>query len=220
MVMDAPLATATEARLRIAQLLSPAFPTGGFAYSGGTEWAMDAGWLRDGAGIAGWIADSLAHGTLWLDAVLLALALHQDADHAALDDLARALCLSAERLTETLDQGAAFAGLAAGLTGTGGAPAALPVAVGRACAGLGLPKAEVIALFLQGQALNLILAAVRFLPLGPAEGQRILAALAPQIIATAQRAAEADEQALGTCAWGAEIAQMRHETLQTRIFRT
>lgn len=218
--MGEPSAMATEARLLVAQMLSPAFPTGGFACSGGTEWAMDAGWIRNGAGVAKWIADSLAHGALWADAALLALALRAGADHEALDDLARALCLSAERLVEVTDQGAAFAALAGPLTGTNPAPAALPVAVGRACAELGLPAEEVISLFLQGQALNLILAAVRFLPLGPGEGHRILAALGPLIAATAMRAAGADEGDLGTCGWGAEIAQMRHETMQTRIFRT
>lgn len=220
MVTDAPSATVTEARLLAMQLLSSAFPTGGFACSGGTEWAMDAGWIMQGADVAAWISDSLRHGTLWSDAVLLAFALQPGADHAALDDLARALCLSSERLIETLDQGTAFAALAGPLTGTDPAPAALPVAVGRACAPLRLPAPEVIALLLQGQALNLILAAVRFLPLGPGEGQRILAALIPAIHATATRAVGADEDALGTCAFGADIAQMRHETMITRIFRT
>ena len=63
--MAGPLATATEgaaadafahdptaARLVAVQLLSPAFPTGGFAYAQGLEWAMDAGIVTDAATLA------------------------------------------------------------------------------------------------------------------------------------------------------------------------
>lgn len=219
--MGGPSVIAIEAaRLRAVQLLSPAFPTGGFAYSQGLEWAMAEGAVRDAATLTDWLRDGLVHGVGWSDGVLLSLALRPDADHAALGDLARALCLSSERLTETLDQGAAFARTAAVLIGTAPDPAALPVAVGRACVGLALPRAELIALYLQGQMLNQVLAAIRFLPLGQTAGQRVLAALAPLILRQAARAATATEHDLGGCAFGAEIAAMRHETMETRIFRT
>lgn len=221
MGMGGPLDTATDAGgLLLVQLLSPAFPTGAFAYAQGLEWAMDSGAVRDAASLAEWLRDVLEHGSGWSDAVLLSLSLRPGADHAALDDLTRALCLTAERLTETMEQGAAFARTAAALTGTDAAPSALPVAVGRACASLGQPAARVIGLYLHGQALNLVQAAVRFLPLGQTEGQRVLADLSPLILRLAARAATAIEDDLGTCAIGAEIAQARHETMQTRIFRT
>lgn len=221
--MDAPSATPTDraaARLLAVQMLSPAFPTGGFAYAQGLEWAMSQGVVADGAALAEWLRDLLALGALWSDAVLLSLALRRDADSAALDDLARALCPSAERLTETLEQGTAFARTAAALCGAPSLPATLPVAVGRALGPLPLPPAEVIALFLHGQTLNLVLAAVRFMPLGQTQGQTVLARLAPDILRAADRAAVATDADLGGCAIGADIAQMRHETMQTRIFRS
>ncbi|MBA4490685.1 urease accessory protein UreF [uncultured Paracoccus sp.] len=219
--MGGPLATPIDgARLLAVQLLSPAFPTGAFAYAQGLEWAMDAALVGDGAALAEWLGDVLEYGSGWSDAVILSLSLRPGADHLGLDDLARAMCLTAERLTETLEQGRAFAATSAALTGSSDAPAALPVAVGRALSGLDLPRAEVIALYLHGQALNLIQAAVRFMPLGQAEGQRILAALSPLILQLAARAAEASEADLGGCAIGADLAQARHETMQTRIFRT
>lgn len=221
MGMGGPLDTATDTGgLLLVQLLSPAFPTGAFAYAQGLEWAMDSGGVHDAASLCEWLADVLEHGSGWTDAVLLSLSLRAGADHPALDDLACALCLTAERLTETLEQGAAFARTAAPLTGTEASPAALPVAVGRACAPLGQSAAQVIALYLHGQALNLVQAAVRFLPLGQTEGQRVLAGLSLLILRLAARAATATEDDLGTCAIGAEIAQARHETMQTRIFRT
>lgn len=221
MAMAAPSAMHTDsARLLAVQLLSPAFPTGAFAYAQGLEYAMDAGLVRDGAALAAWLGDVLEYGAGWSDAVLLSLAVRPGADHAALNDLAHALCLTAERLTEVLEQGRAFALTAAPLTGAAPDAAALPVAVGRALAGLDLPRAEVIALYLHGQALTLVQAAVRYMPLGQAEGQRILAGLSALILRLAARAAAATEADLGGCAIGAEIAQARHETMQTRIFRT
>ncbi|MFD1796588.1 urease accessory protein UreF [Paracoccus aurantiacus] len=223
--MDGPSAIPTEAnqqgaRLLAVQLLSPAFPTGAFAYAQGLEWAMDQGSVNNAATLAAWIADVLEYGAGWSDAVILSLALRPGADHAALDELARAMCLTSERLTETLEQGAAFASTAAPITGADSMPVALPVSVGRALAGFGLPRAEVIGLYLHGLALNLIQAAVRFMPLGQAEGQRILASLSPVILRLSALAADATEDDLGGCAIGAEIAQMRHETMTVRIFRT
>lgn len=219
--MDGPSGIPIEAgRLLAVQLLSPAFPTGAFAYAQGLEWAMDAGAVRDGASLAGWLGDVLEFGSGWSDAVILSLALRPGADHAALADLARAMCLTSERLIEVIEQGAAFARVSAALTGADGLAAPLPVAVGRACAGLGLPAAEIIGLYLHGQVLALAQAAVRFLPLGQAEGQRILAGLSPLILRLAARAADAGEDDLGGCAIGAEIAQALHECMETRIFRT
>lgn len=213
-----PMTTPEAARLQLAQFLSPAFPVGGFAWSQGLEWAMDQGLATRGT-LPQWLADWLDHGAGWTDAVLVALALRPGADHAMLDDLARAACPASQRLTETAEQGAAFAANVSAL-GAGLPPASLPVTFGRACAAMPLPAAEIIAAFLQAQAAALISAAVRFLPLGPVEGQRMLADLQPRILARAQIAADASADDLASATWGAEIAAMRHETMTTRIFRS
>lgn len=211
--------TPEAARLALAQYLSPAFPVGGFAWSQGLEYAMDRG-LATRATLSQWLADWLDHGAGWTDAVLVGLALRPGADHAALDDLARASCLSAQRLSETVEQGTAFAMNVAALTGTPQPAAALPVAFGRGCAGMPLPAPEIIAAFLQAQCAGLISAAVRFMPLGPVEGQTMLARLRPAMLDTAQRAAIADEAQLCSATWGADIAAMAHETMPVRIFRS
>lgn len=217
------MATATNtpeaARLALAQYVSPAFPVGGFAWSQGLEWAMDQGAVTR-ATLPDWLADWLEHGAGWTDAVLAALALREDADQAALDDLARAACPTSQRLTETVEQGTAFAANLAALTGDTQPAAALPVAFGRACAAMPLPVPEILAAFLQAQAAALISAAVRFLPLGPVEGQAMLAALQPAILHSAARAAFANEPDLHSATWGADIAAMRHETMPVRIFRS
>ena len=92
--------SATPALLSLMQWLSPAFPTGAFAYSHGMEWAISVGDISDAASAEGWLSDVLRFGAGWQDAVLLACALRGEdvADHAC------ALAPSRERLAETLDQ--------------------------------------------------------------------------------------------------------------------
>ncbi len=65
-----------------------------------------------------------------------------------------------------------------------------------------------------------MLAAVRFVPLGQTEGQAILADLQPLIRQVAAGAALADLDDLGSGAIRGDLAAMRHETMEVRIFRT
>jgi len=206
--------------LALVQWLSPAFPLGGFAWSQGLEWAISEGQVIDRAGLEGWLGDLIAHGGLGVDAVLLARALDPGADHAGLADVARALAPTRERLAETEGQGAALARTVAALTGREMPAAPLPVALGRAAAPLGLPAERVVALYLQSAASALVLAAVRFVPLGQTEGQAALAALAPRIEAAARRAVATPLSGLGSAALGADMASAWHEDMEVRIFKS
>ena len=208
------------ALLSLIQWLSPAFPTGGYAYSHGLEQAVVDGALTDAASLRDWLADILTHGTGRQDAILLACALRSDADFDALADLATALASSAERAHETLAQGTALAQTVAALTGRALKPRPLPVALGQAAAPLNLPAPQVIALYLHAFASNLIQTMVRFVPLGQTEGQATLTALHPLIEDLAQTLSTATPDDLSTASFAAEMAAMRHETLQPRIFKT
>src|SRR5438128_2217034 len=69
--------------------LSPAFPTGGFAYSHGLETAVTEGRIESSADLREWLSDVLACGSLWCDAVLFAAAAKAaPASGAALRDIA------------------------------------------------------------------------------------------------------------------------------------
>ena len=205
-------------RLSLIQWLSPAVPTGGFAYSHGLEQAMTDG-VDDADAVARWVAEVLTRGGGWNDAVILSLTL-QGEDAGELADLARAMAGSAERLAETMDQGRAFAATIAAIDGLDLPARPLPVVVGLAARRLDLPASEIIAHYLHGFAGNLISAATRFLPLGQAQAQRALAGLHMLIADIAARAVAADREALETGCIGADLAAMRHETLEVRIFRT
>jgi urease accessory protein len=94
------------------------------------------------------------------------------------------------------------------------------VAVGEAARDLCLPAEEVVAVYLHAFAANLVAAATRFAPLGQTEGQAMLAALHPVIGRLADWAATAELDEIGTSALGAELASMRHEEMDVRIFKT
>lgn len=219
------MATETEAALTLLRWLSPAFPVGGFAYSHGLEWAVEAGAVRDEATLRDWVAALLADGSGWTDAVLLAEGWRAADDpprFAAAAALAAALAPSAERRMETLLQGAAFARTLGLLDGAEPeeAEVALPLALGRAAGRAGLPLPLVLPAFLQAFAAALVSAAVRLVPLGQTAGQRVLLALLPDLRAAGLRAEAAALDDLGGAAMLSDIASFRHETQHTRLFRS
>ena len=202
-------------RLTLMQWLSPAFPVGSYAYSQGLEQAITDGHVHDAASLTDWITAVLTHGSARIDAILLAHGRRQD-----LADLAYAFAGSAERATEMRDQGAAFGQTVAAMTGQPQPPLPYALAVAHASRSLALPTEEILALFLQALAAQLISAAVRFVPLGATQGQTVLAALAPLILRAATTCATAPLTALTSATFGADLAQMRHETLPVRIYRS
>lgn len=210
--------------LNLLAWLSPAFPTGAFAYSHGLEWAVEAGDITDGDSLLHWLTDVLTHGSGRSDTILLRHA-HRAASNAeALREivaLATACAPARERRDEALNQGRAFQLAVAPWTAT-----ALPedapyaVVVGAAAGGRGVPEDDTAVAYLQAFATNLISAAVRLVPLGQTAGLRVLAALEPVILATAAATADATLDDVGGCAFRSDLAAMRHETQYTRLFRS
>jgi len=208
--------------LILTQMLSPAFPVGAFSYSHGLEQAIDAGLVRDADGLQHWLDGVLAYGAGRNDALLLAAAFRAQSGAARenLDALALALAPSAERHDETRALGAAFGRTARGVWALELADHAYPVAVGTVARVLGLAVAPVLALFLQGFLGNLVTIGVRAIPLGQTEGQRILAALSGRVNEMLAGLLAADLDDIGGCAIAGDIVAMRHETMNTRIFRS
>jgi urease accessory protein len=204
--------------LRLLTWLSPAFPTGGFAYSHGLEWAVEAGAVRDEASLTAWLEDTLRLGSLWSDVILVRLA-HRGQDVAA---LGMALCATAERRLESSAQGAAFALAAAPWPGADWDDERLPyaVAVGKLAAAHGVAEDDTALAFLHAASANMVSAAIRLIPLGQSAGLRVQAGLEPTILAVARTSAEAGAKDLGGACWASDIAAMLHETQYTRLFRS
>ena len=207
--------TTTTDLLRLLTFLSPAFPTGAFAYSHGLETAIDVGDITDAASLKAWLADVLRHGSGRSDLILLRHA-HAGGDVA---ELARAAQPSRERHDEALGQGRAFRLAARAWTDiSDDLPHA--VAVGTLSGHLGIDAEATAAAWLHAFAANLISAAVRLVPLGQSDGLRVLAALEPEIVAIAAGTREAGLDEVGGACFRSDIAAMRHETLHTRLFRS
>lgn len=201
--------------------LSPSYPVGSFAYSHGLEQVIAEGIVCDADGLRGWLRDVLLHGSGRNDAILLVAAYRADgAALAEIAELAEALVASAERRTETMAQGAAFAATTAAVWPDDLPPMAFPVAVGAAARVHRLDLCQTLNLYLHAFVANLVSAAVRFMPLGQTEGQAVLASLFGDIEALADTALGLGLDDLGGIGIAADIAAMRHETLQPRIFRT
>lgn len=209
--------------LTLVQWLSPAYPTGAFAWSHGLEAAIAEGWVRDAGGLHDWLADLLAEGSGRAEAVWIGLAFRA-ADAAALgalDARARAFSPAAERLRETARQGAAFAAVTRAVWGIDlPAGCLLPLALGRAARLMEMDPGDVAAIHLQGFAGNLVAAAQRLMPLGQTAAQGVLARLAPLCLEAAELARAPDEAALFSNTFLSDVAAMRHETLETRLFQS
>ena len=223
-----------SALYRLMAWLSPAYPVGAFSYSSGIEWAVESGDITDAASFRRWLDVVIASGSAFCDAALFVHA-HRA---AAADDanalrtvaeLAAAFVPSKERHLETTAQGHAFieATRAAWpcatldvLAKAWDGPVAYPVAVGVAAAGHGIALEAALSAYLHAVTANLISAGVRLIPLGQTDGQRLLAALEPVVATTATRALTTPLDQLGSAAFRADIASMRHETQYTRLFRS
>lgn len=221
MVTDGHMATATEF-LTLAQWFSPAFPIGAFAYSHGMEWSIENGDISDAATAQAWIATVLRSGSGWNDAILIANAYRaKDALEVELiDATGKALCSSRERVLETQLQGAAFCQTVENVWGAELKGLILPVAVGKAAQLHALPLETVIQMYLQAFATNLSSVAMRLVPLGQTEGQKLICNLNALCIEIAGSTLNAELDELSSTTFAADIAAMKHETQYARVFRT
>ena len=219
----------TEARdlQKLLTWLSPAFPVGAFAWSAGLETAIVDRRIYDRATTQAWIEANLAHGGLRTDAILLAHAHASCGDAATLAELAD-LCLALtparERHDETTITGDAFATAARAWPSPVYAllpqPCPYPVSVGAIAAAHGITLPSTLIAFLTALVHGQVSVAVRLVPIGQSDGLAIMAALEPIILARAELCQHATLDDIGGIAYAADIAQMRHETLTTRIFRS
>jgi urease accessory protein len=219
---------------RLMTWLSPAFPVGGFAYSSGIEWAVEAGDITDAASLRDWLAAMLTDGSGFCDGVFLAqahraVAADDDRFLREVAELAAAFVPSRERQLETTTQGRAFIEIARAAWDCDGLAHAVaqcdgvivyPVAVGIVAAAHAIPLEPALHAFLHALVSNWISAGSRLIPLGQTDSQRLLAALESTVSETAKRAIAAKLDDLGSATFRADLASLRHETQYTRLFRS
>jgi urease accessory protein len=217
--------------LRLLQLVSPSLPVGAFTYSQGIEWAVESGWIGSVEGLDAWLRDQLSGSLSRVDLPILARLMSA----AAVGD-DQALALWSERLiasretaelrAEESQRGRALADLliAWGVAGAAERKPALAASqltgFAWAAQAFGIPRDMAATGFAWSWAENLVLAAVKTVPLGQTQGQCCLARLGEPIRAAVERGLALADADLGASAPALAIASARHETQYTRLFRS
>lgn len=219
---------------RLLQLASPALPVGAYSYSQGLEAAVEAGVVDDANSAGGWISDVLTLSMAQMEGPVL-LRLH-DAWHA--DDFTAVAHWNdwflagretAELRAETLQMGYSLTRLLGDLIDKNTfkikclcdiTEVAFPAAYSAATAHWQIDREDALVAYLWSWLENQVMAAVKAVPLGQTDGQKILLRLGGQLPATATRIAALSDEAMGNFTPGLALLSSRHETQYSRLFRS
>jgi urease accessory protein len=212
--------TPTDSKLiTVMQWLSPAFPIGGFAYSHGLEWAINKGYVSNREELQKWVSDLLEYGSLKNDAILIKLVL-KGSDPKEINEIAMALCPANERLSETQLQGSAFCKIMREVWSLEIDDLTLPIALALAAKNESIDQNLVVPAYLHSFCSNLISVAMRLIPIGQTDGQKILRELSPLISDSVRAVAKSNKDDLGSACFLSDVSAMQHEYLQPRVFKT
>lgn len=216
---------------RLFQLISPSLPIGGFTYSQGLEWAVEAQWVTDKESMHQWLSNMLFNSVATLELPLIdryceALA---NADIARIQSLSDTLYASRETKelrAEESQRGLALKTLLVQLGVDHDAFHHPEVKINQLlglCVAAEQWQIEPESLkqgYLWSWAENLIMAGVKLVPLGQTDGQRALIALSDEFEHAIAHARQIEEWMMGSFTPSVSIASSLHETQYTRLFRS
>ena len=212
------------------------FPTGGFAYSSGLEAAVQAGLVGTAGNLAQYVEDSLRFGLGPREGVAAARA-HRA---AGLGQLAPALDTDRELDAIKLVKEARLASRQMGrqvmkIAGTqadaaplllryreaieeGRTPGHFPVSLGLTLGTMGWSRSDTVAAFLYHSVAGYLSAALKLLPIGQQEGQRLIEQWLPLL----SRLSETIDPAAQLVSWTPvhDLYAMKHRRLASRLFRS
>jgi urease accessory protein len=219
---------------RLLHLASPALPVGAFSYSQGLEWAVDHLGISTEAAAQQWIADTLRFALARCEAPAL-IELMRAWQQGSAPEVRRlnaefiATRETAELRAESLQMGYSLARLLRDLqempdslrTTLNLLPEiAFPTAWAAAAAHWQIQEQDAATAYLWAWMENQVMAAVKLIPLGQTAGQRMLAALTPQLPILAAEAALRTPGDWENFTPGLTLASSLHETQYTRLFRS
>ncbi len=237
-VPSASNAAAPAALIRLLHLASTLLPVGAFSYSQGLEWAVEAGTVTNREQAEAWIFDCLRWSIGRYEAPLL-VAAHSawNAGDDALADTLNALFLAtreaSELRAETLQMGYSLLRWCNDtLAVDDGRRQRLrriespvyPVVFAAIASAWGLDARSMLTVYLWTWLENQVGAALKAVPLGQTDGQRILLAagalLEPMVCAAIESAAALPRGGWANQCPGLAIASACHEMQYSRLFRS
>jgi urease accessory protein len=219
------------------QLSDQFFPTGAYAFSHALETYVALGLVYDRASCHQLLEQLCRNALGPCDLVFCAAAFRLAARHnlpaiVELDQLLAAFKVPRKLRLESRHTGQAFLRAAMSLHPSplvGSffrqvqqdiTPGHHAVAFGLVTQGLGLQEDSALLAYLYNVTAGLVAAAVRLVPLGQTDGQRLLQALAPALLDVMQACRQLTPEEAWSCTPGLDIRSMQHERLYTRLCRS
>lgn len=212
---------------RLLQLASPTLPVGAYSYSGGLEAAVEDGTVHDAGSAGRWIGDVLEFSVARLDAPLLLqfIEAFNQKDQKKIQTLNERLLASretAELRAETVQMGYSLCRLLEDVNA--GKPdiqePSFPAAFAFAVSFWKIQPEAALQAYLWAWLENQVMAAVKAVPLGQTDGQRMLLFLGNRLAGLASKAIGMKDEDIGNFAPGLALLSAKHETQYSRLFRS
>lgn len=233
-VMDTVMTIMTTdmlSRLRLLQLVSPSLPVGGFSYSQGLEWAVETGWVHDTQSLTDWLEGLIGDGIASLDIPIL-VRMHRAVANNDVDKIKEwSALLFAHRETRELreeeqSRAKALTRLLIDLQIPNAREwkmelsfcQAAPFALAAEHWGISIEDSATG--YAWNWLENQIAAAIKLVPLGQTDGQRVHLILATGLPKIIESAIVCPDDEIGSGAPALAMASARHETQYTRLFRS
>ncbi|WP_022954638.1 urease accessory protein UreF [Leucothrix mucor] len=219
------------ALLRLMQLTSPSLPVGAFAYSQGLEAAVEVGLLTDRDSAGRWILDIMKNGLARLELPLFyrLYAAWQAGDEATVTRFNTELFAQRETRelrAEDAHMGGALARLLTELNmpeakvWKGNPKASFTTLFALACVKWQIEVDQAAHGFLWSWLENQVAAAIKLVPLGQTDGQKLIGELLPHIPDLLAKAKTLTDDEIGASLPLLAILSGQHETQYSRLFRS
>ena len=214
--------------LRVLQLVSPSLPIGNYAYSQGLESAIEFGWVKDANTLQDWLSGLLCQSLAYNDIPIL-MRLYdawKDDDIEAIEYWDR--FMFSLRETRELQQEDVQLSLALrrllkqlGMIDDHSSTANSFLASYAGCAyRWDIDKISAANAFLWTWAENQVMAAIKLMPVGQTDGQRLLFSLAEDIANVVNESLRVADEDIGYFSPGLGLLSTHHETQYSRLFRS
>ena len=223
--------------LSLLQFTDGLFPAGAYAHSFGLEYYVQQGMIHDSSGVREFLESYLESSAGPQDTVAVARCLELAREHdlervLEIDQTLEAMKPAAEMRQASRQIGRQSLRVASSVTKdeyltdlfhrveSGETPGHHATAFGVVGGRLGWSREEAACAFLYSAAAAIVSAALRLIPLGQLQGQRILWSLAPIVARLGNEAAAAPSAEMWSFAPALEIASALHAALPARLFRS